>query len=214
MRRWGCVVMGLLLVGCGGGGASVSTPRHATPVARFSGATNTPTGNPSATATRAAEQAQLSALLTQTAPSTPTAAPTATSTPVPTVTPIPPTSTMVAPSPTAVSQPSRPTEFVSNIATSPINLRSRPDVTAAILAQIPAATELLLLDENVKSVDGTSDWVKVTYRKQEGYVRNDLVSSPHTALLTATAVGSTKQPAPRSTTSQRSPTKRRRKTSR
>lgn len=214
MRQWGCVVMGLLLVGCGGGGASVSTPPHATPAARFSGATHTPTGNPGATATRAAEQAQLSALLTQTAPSTPTAVPAATSTPTPTATPIPPTSTMTTPSPTPVPQSSRPTQFVSNIAAGPINLRSRPDATADILAQIPAATELLLLDESVKSADGTSDWVKVTYQKQDGYVRNDLVSSPHTALPTTTAAGATKQPATRSTTARRSPIKRRRKTSR
>jgi len=214
MRRWGCVVMGLLLVGCGGGGASVSTPRHATPVARLSGATHTPTGNPGATATRAAEQAQLSALLTQTAPSTPTVAPVATSTPVPTVTPILPTSTVIPLSPTAMQQSSHPTQFVSNIAASPINLRSLPDVTSDILAQIPAATELLLLGESVKSVDGASDWVKVTYRTQDGYVRNDLVSSPHTALPTTTAAVSTKQPTVRSATAQRSPSKRRRKTSR
>lgn len=215
MRRWGCVVMGLLLVGCGGGGASVSTPRNATPVARFPSATNTPAGNRSATATRAAEQAQLSALLTQTAPSsTPTVAPAATSTPVPTATPIPPLSTMTVPSPTPVQQPARPMEFVSNIAAGPINLRSQPDATSDILAQIPAATELLLLEQDVKSVDGTSDWAKVTYQRQDGYVRNDLVSSPHAALPTTTAAGATKQSAPRSTASQRSPTKRRRKTSR
>lgn len=214
MRRWGCVVMGLLLVGCGGGGASVSTPRNATPVARFSGATNTPAGNSSATATRAAEQAQLSALLTQTAPSTPTVAPAATSTPIPTAIPVPPTSTMTASSPTAVPQPSHPTQFVSNIAAGPINLRSRPDTTSDILAQIPATTELLLLDADVKSVDGASDWVKVTYQSQDGYVRSDLVSSQHTALPTTTAAGSTKQAAPRSTTAQRSPVKRRKRTSR
>lgn len=214
MRRWGCVIMGLLLVGCGGGGASVSTLHHATPAARFSGATNTPAGNRSATATRVAEQAQLSALLTQTAPSTPPVAPAATTTPVPMMTPIPPTSTVIPPSPTAMQQSSHPTQFVSNIAASPINLRSLPDVTSDILAQIPAATELLLLDENVKSVDGASDWVKVTYRTQKGYVRNDLVSSPHTALPTTMAAASTKQPTVRSATAQRFPSKRRRKTSR
>jgi len=113
-----------------------------------------------------------------------------------------------------MQQSSHPTHFVSNIAASPINLRSLPDVTSDILAQIPAATELLLLDESVKSVDGASDWVKVTYRTQDGYVRNDLVSSPHTALPTTTAAVSTKQPTVRSATAQRSPSKRRRKTSR
>ncbi|MGI8687341.1 MAG: hypothetical protein ACR2M3_02080 [Thermomicrobiales bacterium] len=206
--------MGLLLVGCGGSGASVPPPRNATPVARFPSTTSTPAANRSATATRVAEQAQLSALLTQTAPSTPTVAPAATNTSVPVATPIPPPSTMTAPSPTPVPQSSRPTQFVSNIAAGPINLRSLPDATSDILAQIPAAAELLLLTESVKSVDGTSDWVKVTYRTQDGYVRNDLVSSPHAALPTTTAAGATKQSAPRGTTSGRSPTKRRRKTSR
>jgi len=214
MRRWGCVVMGLLLVGCGGGGNRVTMPQVATPVARFSGATNTPAGNRSATATRVAEQAQLGALLTQTAPSTPTVAPAATSTPVPTATPIPPTSASPALSPTLVPQSSRPTEFVSNIAAGPINLRSQPDATSDILAQIPAAMELLVLDEDVQSMDGASDWLKVTYQRQDGYVRNDLVSSPHTALPTTTAASATKQSAPRGTTTQRPPIKRRRRASR
>ncbi|MDQ2785386.1 MAG: SH3 domain-containing protein [Chloroflexota bacterium] len=206
--------MGLLLVGCGGGGASVSAPKHPTPVARVSGATNTPTRNRNATATRAAEQAQLSALLTQTAPSTPTVAPAATNTPVPTATSIPPTSTGTTSSPTPMRQSARPTEFVSNIAASPINLRSLPDVTSDILAQIPAAAELLLLDGNVMGTDGASNWAKVTYRRQDGYVRNDLVGSPHAALPTTTTARSTKQSAPRNTAAPRSPIKRRRRASR
>lgn len=184
-----------------------------------------PTGNPGATATRAAELAQLATLV-------PAATAATQATPVP-VTPTvidaaatPADATVLAPTPTALSAPSsavantaeptnRPLTVDAPTATataapepsastdtpSPpavpttrvvtilvdgtgdsVNIRSAPDMSGRVLAQARPGAEVQLHDTS-DAVDGNgSHWLKVEVDHGGiGYIRRDLVSTPHAA---------------------------------
>lgn len=183
MRRYGWIPIALLLTACGG------VP---------------PTANIGATATRGAELAQIATLTapTATAIETPTISATPTSLPpTPSAVPAIPTapSPSDAPTPTAVSPTATPVPPTATQArdsgSSPgvvtvlsdgtgdlVNIRSAPNMSAQVLTQVPAGTELQLHDSSdTMSGDGWH-WVKVEMDHGGiGYIRRDLVSAARTA---------------------------------
>jgi uncharacterized protein YgiM (DUF1202 family) len=61
------------------------------------------------------------------------------------------------------------------------NLRSAPDTGASILTVVPANATVAVIKADVIGTDGVSHWVQGTYNDMAGYIRTDLVSTPHAA---------------------------------
>ncbi len=80
--------------------------------------------------------------------------------------------------PTAVSGATMGnTTVVTVIASDGAILRAEPGTGAKALLQIPAGRNLAVVGADIS--DGTSRWMHVRYGDREGYVRGDLVDTPH-----------------------------------
>jgi len=77
------------------------------------------------------------------------------------------------------------TAVVANIS-GPVNVRSLPSTTGAVLAQIPAGGEATVIQTGLPG-EGDVTWINVAYMGQIGYVRGDVVSAPVQRITGATA---------------------------
>lgn len=175
MRRGGCfwvVLVGIVVVIAAAALQSQGNTTHTAP-------TTAPRITPT-TATLLASQPTSSAVIaTATQSAAPTAAPSATSTSAPTSIPAP---------------------QVVTAKENPVNVRQSAALDAPVVASLAAGTDAPVLSEDTTGPDGATRWVHVRAGDKDGYVRSDLVSSPHTAsadaqnATTPTSPGFTPQP--------------------
>ncbi len=204
-RWWWFILFAMLLVACGGS----ATPNGSSPV--------TSTVNPQATATRTTELTQIATAtraveLTQVAPLVASMSPSPL--PVTAVTLAPPPASASAPNPpvtgAATATPARGTgspttpaaaatkgsapagSTVQVVTVNPgdvVRIRSKPSTNAETTVEVAGGTDLVVIEANVPGSDGTSRWFHVLSGTKEGYVRGDLVGSPHTAVVATKASG-------------------------
>lgn len=172
--RYGGVLIGLLLVGCGGSAKATVA------------ATATQAGSIGvATATRAVELTQVATVLVSpAAPTTTSATTTLPPTPRTGLT----TDTPTVRTPTTAAQATRANtaspaasgtgRVVTVTAKSGANIRSKTTTDAAVVVEVVSGNNLAVIEDDVTASDGLH-WVHVRYMGKEGYIRNDLVGLPH-----------------------------------
>ena len=211
IRRWcWCVLFVVLLVACG----ASTTPNGTSPVTATANpqatATRTTELTQIATATRAVELTQVATLVASPSPSPsplPVTAVTLSPSPSPAGAPNPPvtgaaTATPVTPArgtgsatPPAAAATNGGTPAGASVQVVTVNpgdvvrIRSKPSTNADTTVEVAGGTDLVVIGANVPGSDGTSRWFHVLYGTKEGYVRGDLVGSPHTAVVATKSSG-------------------------
>lgn len=209
IRRWcWCVLFVVLLVACG----ASATPNGTSPVTATANpqatATRTTELTQIATATRAVELTQVATLVASPSPSPlPVTAVTLSPSPSPAGAPNPPvtgaatappvtpargTGSATPPAAAATNGSTPAGSAVQVVTVNPgdvVRIRSKPSTNADTTVEVAGGNDLVVIGANVPGSDGTSRWFHVLYGTKEGYVRGDLVGSPHTAVVATKSSG-------------------------
>lgn len=62
-----------------------------------------------------------------------------------------------------------------------VTVRSQPNTASNTLGQVPVGSDLTVTGADVLDPGGISRWIPVRYQGIEGFVRSDLVDTPHVA---------------------------------
>ncbi len=207
-RWWWFILFAMLLVACG----ASATPNGSSPVTSTvnpqATATRTTELTQIATATRAVELTQVAPLIASPSPSPlPVTAVALSSPPAPTSAPNPPVTGAATALPSTPARgtgsPTTPAAAVTNgsapagatvqvVTVNPgnvVRIRSKPSTDAETTVEVAGGNDLVVIGANVPGSDGTSRWFHVLYGTKEGYVRGDLVGSPHTAVVATKSSG-------------------------